>query len=677
LLLAISQAEREVEITSNGRYTMRPRSKRFKVALSFPGEQRDFVEKVASLLGEELGTESVLYDKYYEAEFARPDLDTYLHRLYYSESALVAVFLCAEYERKEWCGLELRAVRDLIKRRETNSVMLLRFDATEISGVLSIDGYIWIGERDPGDVADLILQRYRAIEGGSVLIELESAKAVVRDRGSRRRRPQEVVDIRSDFMSRRLEAGDRALRFLIETGPEQVPEVVGWLPDWHQDLSVTHQRQLAHRFKRLFAAFPRKSAQLLADVVLSGDWIQGPRAAECFEYIREPEVVVEVSNRLGRELNDKPWNRLLDDPVTGRSTLLALGYVGALDWSYLFDRVLRETAKDPDEKYRSWSLRAAGLLTARQPADALASAVTLLEGLLECFASGTYGPRPRPVEDRELYLYLKRYLARRKTRLGADTLLRAMLGSQAYADRPTYQLRECMAYLLGELRFPPAVRALHDVALDAQEPNELRVQAIQALIRIRTREAASALCTVAEGMREGTLDRWPILGAIHLAHLTKDPIDTLDWAATRLGIGSELHGSAVIRAVGLCRAVKHRSSLLSGLDDADGEVRGHAALALARIAGARVCAELERRLDSVASPLEGMLLSLAVLSSGGIPDPQRMMGWMEESLFDWPANVVEDSVMLLEKAPPRYRRMALRWRALLTVEPANLRHLYG
>ncbi|HEX8245742.1 MAG TPA: hypothetical protein VF541_19675, partial [Longimicrobium sp.] len=61
---------------------MDSRQKRFDVALSFPGEHREFVRRVAERLSERLGPERVLYDAYYEAEFALIDLDTYLQRLY-------------------------------------------------------------------------------------------------------------------------------------------------------------------------------------------------------------------------------------------------------------------------------------------------------------------------------------------------------------------------------------------------------------------------------------------------------------------------------------------------------------------------------------------------------------------------------------------------------------------
>lgn len=133
--------------------------KRFQVALSFPGEDRAFVSRVAARLAEQLGQKRVLYDGYYEAEFARIDLDTHLQRLYHDESELIVVFLSANYELKEWCGLEWRAIRDIIKRRKESTVMPVRFDNTDIPGLFSNAGYIWVGDREPETIADLILQR--------------------------------------------------------------------------------------------------------------------------------------------------------------------------------------------------------------------------------------------------------------------------------------------------------------------------------------------------------------------------------------------------------------------------------------------------------------------------------------------------------------------------------------
>ena len=136
-----------------------PAKKRFDVALSFPGEYRKQVKSIAEKLAKALGQERVFYDEYYKAELARLDLDTYLQTIYHDQSELIAVFLCAEYEKKDWCKLEWRAVRDLIKQKESDAVMPLRFDKTHISGLFSIDGYVEITDSNLDEVAQLILQR--------------------------------------------------------------------------------------------------------------------------------------------------------------------------------------------------------------------------------------------------------------------------------------------------------------------------------------------------------------------------------------------------------------------------------------------------------------------------------------------------------------------------------------
>jgi hypothetical protein len=134
-------------------------SKRFHIALSFAGEYRHIVADVATALSAKIGKEHVFYDKDYEAELARPDFDTYLQHIYHSESELIVPFLCAEYERTGWCGLEWRAIRDVIAEKPDSMIMPFRFDDTHIPGLFSTDGYIDASGRTPAQIADLILQR--------------------------------------------------------------------------------------------------------------------------------------------------------------------------------------------------------------------------------------------------------------------------------------------------------------------------------------------------------------------------------------------------------------------------------------------------------------------------------------------------------------------------------------
>jgi hypothetical protein len=133
----------------------------FKVALSFPGEHRDYVSAVATEVKKRLGAGTVFYDRDFTAQLARPNLDTLLQRIYLNNSELVVVFLCADYEQKEWCGLEWRAIRTIIKNKNDHAIMFMRFDRADVSGTFSVDGYVDLEEYNPMQAARMIVERVR------------------------------------------------------------------------------------------------------------------------------------------------------------------------------------------------------------------------------------------------------------------------------------------------------------------------------------------------------------------------------------------------------------------------------------------------------------------------------------------------------------------------------------
>lgn len=131
----------------------------FDVALSFPGEVRAYVEQVVPELERLLGPNSYFYDNNYISQLARPSLDTFLQKIYREQSKLVVVFIGADYERKNWCGVEFRAIRDLIAEREHNRIMFVRVDDGKVEGVFLTDGYIDARRHNPAEVAGFIYER--------------------------------------------------------------------------------------------------------------------------------------------------------------------------------------------------------------------------------------------------------------------------------------------------------------------------------------------------------------------------------------------------------------------------------------------------------------------------------------------------------------------------------------
>jgi tetratricopeptide (TPR) repeat protein len=140
-------------------------TKRFRIAFSFAGEKRDFVEQVAAILAERFGETAILYDKYHEAEFSRARLGRYLPKLYHEQSELVVVVICRDYPHKEWCGLEWDAIFDLLKQRREGEVMLSRFDHASVEGLYSDAGFTELDNKSPEQAAKLILERLAINEG--------------------------------------------------------------------------------------------------------------------------------------------------------------------------------------------------------------------------------------------------------------------------------------------------------------------------------------------------------------------------------------------------------------------------------------------------------------------------------------------------------------------------------
>lgn len=142
-------------------------SKRFSVAISFPGEHRAYVEALANALAGTLSKDRVFYDRFYEAELSRPNLDTYLQRIYHDNAELVVVVLCKDYDEKEWCGLEFRAIRDLIKKRRDDEIMFVRVADGDVKGVFGIDGYVDAQKRPAAEIAAVICDRLKFVNAAN------------------------------------------------------------------------------------------------------------------------------------------------------------------------------------------------------------------------------------------------------------------------------------------------------------------------------------------------------------------------------------------------------------------------------------------------------------------------------------------------------------------------------
>jgi hypothetical protein len=135
----------------------------FEVALSFPGEVRSLVEQIALELERRIGPNSYFYDNNYVSQLARPSLDTLLQDIYRNRSKLVVVFLGGDYHKKDWCGIEFRAIKEIIMERDHKRIMFIRTDDGSVDGVFKTDGYVDARRFSPADLAGFINERSELI----------------------------------------------------------------------------------------------------------------------------------------------------------------------------------------------------------------------------------------------------------------------------------------------------------------------------------------------------------------------------------------------------------------------------------------------------------------------------------------------------------------------------------
>jgi len=131
----------------------------FEVALSFPGEIRNYIESVVVELERIVGPNSYFYDNNYKAQLARPSLDLLLQSIYKDRAKLIVVFLCEKYQEKKWCGIEFNAIREIIFEKSHDKIMYIKMDEGNVDGTFKTDGYIDGRTHNAKEIAEFIRTR--------------------------------------------------------------------------------------------------------------------------------------------------------------------------------------------------------------------------------------------------------------------------------------------------------------------------------------------------------------------------------------------------------------------------------------------------------------------------------------------------------------------------------------
>lgn len=126
----------------------------YQVALSFAGEQREYVEKVSKELTN-LGIKH-FYDNANKADLWGKNLTKHLDEIYYSKSRYVVAFISQEYKDKIWTNWEMSSAQDRALRDKNEYILPVYFEEIRLPGLVSSIGHIDARHTTPKELAQLI-----------------------------------------------------------------------------------------------------------------------------------------------------------------------------------------------------------------------------------------------------------------------------------------------------------------------------------------------------------------------------------------------------------------------------------------------------------------------------------------------------------------------------------------
>ena len=134
----------------------------YDVALSFAGEDREYVEKVAAHLIKR-GV-NVFYDDYERVDLWGKNLYTHLVEVYRDKALHTVMFLSHHYAKKLWTNHEREAAQTCALETSSEYILPVRFDNTDIPGILSTTAYIDLTDLKPETLSNIIIEKVDIIK---------------------------------------------------------------------------------------------------------------------------------------------------------------------------------------------------------------------------------------------------------------------------------------------------------------------------------------------------------------------------------------------------------------------------------------------------------------------------------------------------------------------------------
>jgi hypothetical protein len=129
----------------------------YDIALSFAGENRDYVEQVAVLLNF-LGVR-VFYDEWERSRLLGENLVEYLADIYQNKARFCAMFISRPYVQKAWPRHERTFAQARALFQDSSYILPIRLDQTACPGIAPTIGFLDAHKAPPSEVAVLLLNK--------------------------------------------------------------------------------------------------------------------------------------------------------------------------------------------------------------------------------------------------------------------------------------------------------------------------------------------------------------------------------------------------------------------------------------------------------------------------------------------------------------------------------------
>lgn len=129
----------------------------YDVCLSFAGENRAYVRRVANILKSK-GIR-IFYDEYEQVDMWGKDLYVHLDEIYKNTAKFCVLFASKQYAKKVWTNHERQSAQARAIEQHSEYILPAKFDDTVIPGLRPTIGYVNLRKITPDQLAEMIIKK--------------------------------------------------------------------------------------------------------------------------------------------------------------------------------------------------------------------------------------------------------------------------------------------------------------------------------------------------------------------------------------------------------------------------------------------------------------------------------------------------------------------------------------